>query len=153
MFATQVNKFFVADFKANSASTSALWKTLAQAEPGFCNRFSAGAFGSTTQLLQLMARYAPQYKRTAATCPDANAKGKGKGKGAGKGSGKSQGTPFANLTIPPCFKDQVGTDMPFVDASELQDGVCGIAQVSHNDADKLMLAFFHNNRSTSPARC
>ena len=81
MFITQVNKYFTPHIKAGATATT-LWQVLVRAEPGFGPRCSADAFGATTQLLTLMARIAPQYKRSAAAGP-ADGKGKGKGKGAG----------------------------------------------------------------------
>ena len=163
-FATEVNTFFLTKFTAGATSTSALWKTLAQAEPGFSSRFASGAFGSTTQLLQLMGRYAPQYRRTAAVDPGANAKGNGKGKSKGKeagsapnlapahakakGHGKSNN--FVDLNIPPCFKGPYGAEVPYVAAAELQDGVCGVAQVAHGEADRLMQAYFDSQPFNLP---
>ena len=151
-FANQVNHFYSTNFKPNAAATKALWLTFVHAEPAFAKRFAGDSFGATTQLLKLMARLAPQYRRNSEVdASGGKGKGKGKGepapttKGKGKGAGKGQATPFTDLNIPlECFKDKDGTDMPFVDASGLQDGVCGIAHVSHNDADKLMLAYYHN---------
>ena len=64
-FATQVNYFYNTDYKANAASTRTLWTMLVQAEPAFGKRFAADSFGATTQLLMLMARLAPDLRRTA----------------------------------------------------------------------------------------
>ena len=162
-FANQVNHFYSTDLKANAAATKALWSLFVHAEPAFGKRFASDSFGATTQLLKLMARLAPQFRRNSEIdAIGGKSKGKGRGTGAalnpalvnkGEGGGKGQATPFADLTIPPCFKDKVGADMPFVDASELQDGVCGIAQVPRNDADKLMLAYYHNKPFDCLARC
>ena len=158
-FSSQVNRSCGTDYKANAAATKNLWTMLVQAEPAFGKRFAADSFGATTQLLKLMARLAPHFKRTAGKeASDGKGKGKGKGegsvpnpahraanKGNGKGSAKGQATPFADLNIPSFFKDKGGADMPFVDAGELQDGVCGVAHVAHNEADRLMRAYYHSD--------
>ena len=128
-----------------------LWTTLVSAEPAFGKRFASDSFGATTQLLKLMARLAPQYKRIEGRDASGDGKGQGKGspqpnasrasKGTGKGGGKANATPFAELKIPACFKDLVGGEPPFIDASELQDGVCGIEQVAFSEANRLTLAY------------
>ena len=116
-FATQVNYFFHTEFKANTAPAKTLWSTLVHAEPAFGKRFTADSFGATTQLLKLMARLAPQFKRIEGR-DASDGKGKGKGsaqpnaslasKGSGKGGGKGHATPSADLKIPACFNDKVG---------------------------------------------
>ena len=96
-FAPQVNFFFNANCKSNTAQTKTLLTTLVSAEPAFGKRFTTDSFGATTQLLELMARLAPQYKRIAGK--DASGDGKGQGKGNtqpsasrdSKGSGKGGG--------------------------------------------------------------
>ena len=62
-FASQVNHFFSTDFKANAAATKSLWSIFVHAEPAFAKRFAGDSFGATTQLLKLMARLAPQFRR------------------------------------------------------------------------------------------
>ena len=96
-FASQVNPFYGTIFKANAAATKALWLTFVHAEPAFAKRFAGDSFGATTQLLKLMARLAPQYRRNAEVdASGGKGKSKGKGefapntKGKGKGCGKSQ---------------------------------------------------------------